>query len=280
MPQIRIINARGEVLQLYPSEDYIVEVQGVTPVAADVSYSDVAGGDGGLFNAARVGVRSIELLIALRGADIERKRLQLYQFFRAKTTVTFAYRTDLRDVQAECIVETPPEGDLFSKRQVFSVSLLAMNPYFHSAEKLHADLLAIISMFEFPFFRDEPAAMSEELITNEAVLANYGEDTTTPICTMDFDGRVLNPIVYFDGQFFAVDIELQEGDRIVVDARRGKKTVTLRRDGADQNVLNRVRAGSRWFSLPVGETVYQFSADAGPELMHVRFDWYELFAGV
>ena len=85
MPQIRIINARGEVLQLYPSEDYIVEVQGVTPVAADVSYSDVAGGDGGLFNAARVGVRSIELLIAPRGPDIERKRLRLYQFFRAKT---------------------------------------------------------------------------------------------------------------------------------------------------------------------------------------------------
>lgn len=76
----------------------------------------------------------------------------------------------------------------------------------------------------------------------------------------------------------ANNIKLIENDKLVVNTNKGKKSVTLYRDGNKYNVLNSLEKGSTWLQLHRGVNGFSYSAETGLEDMQVKLitnKWYE-----
>ena len=93
----KVKNHRGDSLQLFPSNDYFVSIDGLTPVKANLNFSTVGVNDGSIYNSGRKENRNIVLSIKpLR--NIEENRIALYKFFPLKRACSFYFKNGSRDV--------------------------------------------------------------------------------------------------------------------------------------------------------------------------------------
>lgn len=261
---------------------HIVGISGLTPVNATINSSRISGGDGAMFNSAHVGTRNVVLTI-LPNHPVDVNRQALYKVFGVKNKVTLEYRTETRQVQIDGYVEYI-QADLFAQRQQIQISIICMQPFFKSAQEIIDDLSSVVGMFEFPFALEEAGAVfSESIVVRRAVIANAGDVPCGATFHMYATGRVLNPVIYNadDTTRFAINIEMQQGDEIIIDTQRGSKSMTLIRDGVRRNIINNRAANITWFQLPLGETTFTFNADEGTEEnLTISIGHYNLFGGV
>ena len=282
MYELAVHSTGGDLVISNNANYHIIGISGLTPVNAQINSSMISGGDGAMFNSAHIGTRNIVLTI-LPNYPVDVNRQALYKAFGVKNKITIEYRTETRQVQIDGYVEYV-QADLFAQRQKIQISIICMQPYFKSAQEIINDLSSIVGMFEFPFaLEEEGAVFSELLIVRSAAVTNAGDVPCGAIFHMYATGRVLNPVIYNadDATRFAINIEMQQGDEIIIDTQRGSKSMTLIRDGVRLNIINNRAANITWFQLPVGETTFTFNADDGTEEnLTISIGHYNLFGGV
>lgn len=68
-------------------------------------------------------------------------------------------------------------------------------------------------------------------------------------------GPATNPTLYNaeTDEYMQIQGEILEGDKITITTKTGNKTVTLEREGATTNIINRLVSGSTWLTLRTGE---------------------------
>ena len=277
-----VTNVKGETLSLNPSSQYVIkEISGLIPNTASIYYSDIASGDGGLFNSSRTETRNIVLMIAPE-FPVEENRLRLYNFFQLGKSVDLHFKNDARNVTISGYVESF-DGSLFEMRQVIQISILCLQPFFRDAQYIVNQLSQVVDNFEFPFSTEEEGIIFSYIDkTNEVVVTNKGEVNTGVIITLKASGEVVNPIIYdaTNNTTFALNITMHVGDVIVINTNRGSKSVTMTTNNITSNIINSMVRGSEFFNLAPGETVFAYDCESGEEYLTIYFNHYDLYQGV
>ncbi len=112
---------------------------------------------------------------------------------------------------------------------------------------------------------------------------NDGDVETGLIFTLIAKDDVSNPKIfdYLTGDFIGLTYNMQTGDEITIDTRKGHKTITLLRDGVESNIFNALMKNSKWLMLPASGSVYTYEVGTGdPADLTVRIAHYALYEGV
>lgn len=279
---LAVENERGERLELTHRLEYsVVDVQGLTPPSANINTTEMAGGDGSSFNSSSLTNRNIVILLFIN-RDIERNRQRLYRYFRVKRQCRIYYKNASRDVYIDGHVETV-EPTMFQKTQAVQISILCPDPYLKNKTTSLYEFSWTTSYFEFPFsIPEEGIEFSGSNNVSSVDVINNGENEVGVEINLTASGAVLNPKIVnvLTGEYFALNVDLDEGDVIKITTHRRKKRVFLYKDGEETNIMNAIASGSTWFKIEMGDNIFSYAADLGGEVLAVSFTFTEEFVGV
>lgn len=155
---VRVYSDNGETAWLPLSDPYgtglaVLNITGLAPVKTDLRITNYGGQSGGYYNGSRVGTRNIVFTLKPLGPDIEYVRRWAYKLLDVEEHVSMVFVTDYGDRRIDGYVESF-EVDMFSKNELFTVSVLCPRPEFTDGDGVvltssSADTMNAI--FEFPF---------------------------------------------------------------------------------------------------------------------------------
>ena len=278
---VKITNYRGEVLTLdlanpYSSGLAVTNIDGLGPEKASINTVEIASNDGSMFNSARVESRNIVLSLRFVGTNVEECRRLTYKFFPLKKTLTFEVITDERQAAITGYVESN-EPDIFSKTENTKISIICPDPFFKASLDPNVNVVFYgeEALFEFEFENDGNEPMLEVGRINEVTEANVpyeGDSEVGGIFTVHALGPAKNiRIDNLDtGEMMVINIELAEGDDLIISTVSNSKYIRRLRNGVYTNVLNSLDRKSSWFKLARGDNAFAYQAEEG--MTNLRFD--------
>lgn len=279
-------NKDGKTLHFGASTPYTVtEFSGLNPPKATINTSTTATLDGGIFNSAKLQMRSINLAFAIE-ENAEENRLSVYKVAQPKGFIRLYYKSNLLDVFIDGYVEdiTP---DYFAKKQIVTISILCPSPYFKGAQEVVNELSSILKRFHFPFSSE--GGENASLVFGEmdplasVTIANRGSVKTGLTFELYAKKPITNPKIfdYQTSEFLGINTAMQTGDLITITTAPGNKTITLLRDGVETNIFNLLDKNSTWLQLDVGGGVYVYTVDSGNAInLTVNIKHFDLYEGV
>ena len=286
MYSAQIANSRGNKISLTGNEPnwQVVSIIGLNPPRAQINLNTVAGMDGAKFNSSKLQTRNIVITLKLNGA-VEANRILLYNYFPTKEAVTFYYQNAHRDVYIEGWIESV-ECNFFSNAEVMQISILCPQPYFKAIDEIVNDISKITPLFTFPFAIN---------ISNPVVFSRLDASLVTDIVN-DSTGEtgVIIEITFFDsvseveiintdtGESFALAYSFVEDDIVTIDTNKGRKGVTLLRNGATSSLFTAIQPGSTFLQLRPGDNFFSYVADNGSADtdINIVFRHYTVYRGV
>ena len=285
---VKIENALGEMLQLYPSEDYILaDMTGITPADAVINSVEMANLDGARYNNSRVGIRNLVITIKIRGkdADVRRSRINLYKYAKTKQKIRVYIAHDQRDVVIDGYLESLQDGStIFTADQRLMMSIICPDPYFRdngTGDRL-VSFSAITPMFNFPFHIVSPIPFSTRDEVHTKIIENDGDVSCGVVLNVLATDSVTNPWFYNEttGERMTFEITLEDGDELVVSTVQGRKSAKLYRNGEEINVINTLAHGSTWLTLEPGANAFYYNAESGVAGMSLSFLYTILYEGI
>lgn len=284
MFNIYLENKDGKTLHFGASTPYtITEFSGLNPPKATINTNTTATLDGGMFNSAKLQMRSINIAFAIE-ENAEQNRLAVYEVVQPKNPINLYYQSEMLDVFISGYVEEISPS-YFAKKQIVTISILCPFPYFKSAQQVINELSSITKMFHFPF-----ASTAEKEIVfgvidtlTSVTILNQGSVQTGLTFELYAKNTITNPKIfnYQTGEFLAINTTMHEGDLITVTTGQGNKTITLLRDGAETNIFNLLDKNSTWLQLDIGGGVFVYEVAEGSTVnLSVTISHYDLFEGV
>jgi len=297
---VEITNHAGESILLelgFPEKSgfLIQDIDGLSPAKAIINTSDMVSNDGSIFNSARLTSRNILFSLAFMDIpSIEENRLKSYKYFAVKKPVKLKFETDGRICEAFGYTESN-DIDIFSRSEKAIISVLCPDPYFYSVEKAITVFSTDEPLFEFPF-------SNESLTEKEIIFSNLKTDTAKNIIyegdasigfimyihsvgpvnglkIIDVSTRELFDISS-DKLIAITGADISEGDDIIINTIKGKKSIYLLRNGITTNILNAVDKDSTWFELHNGDNVISYTATSGEQNLQFRIENQIVFEGV
>lgn len=95
--------------------------------------------------------------------------------------------------------------------------------------------------------------------------------------------QIVNPKIfnYLTGEFIGLNFTMQSGDLITITTGRGKKSITLFRNGALTNIFNAIMQGSTWLMLPSSGAVFVYTVESGAlGNLEITISHNDLYEGV
>ena len=298
---IIITNYLGEQITLDlenpENSGFIVrEIRGLGPCKATINTTEVSTNDGSIYNSARLNTRNIVFDLVFIGTDIESIRQLSYKFFPIKKSLTLEFITDNRDCVTTGYVESN-EPNIFSSSESATISILCPDAYFYSIEAGEniTTFYGEDPLFEFPF---ENNSLTENLIEfgdirqyTDAVIVYDGDSEIGVTITIHSVGEASNISIYNTGtrQQMVIDTAKIEsltgsgliaGDDIIICTVKGKKSITLLRNGEYTNILNALDKKSDWFQLVKGENVFAYTAETGVQNLQFKVQNDVIYEGI
>lgn len=298
---IIITNYLGEQITLDlenpENSGFIVrEIRGLGPCKATINTTEVSTNDGSIYNSARLNTRNIVFDLVFIGTDIESLRQLSYKFFPIKKPLTLEFITDNRDCVTTGYVESN-EPNIFSSSESATISILCPDAYFYSIEAGEniTTFYGEDPLFEFPF---ENNSLTENLIEfgdirqyTDAVIVYDGDSEIGITITIHSVGEASNISIYNTGtrQQMVIDTAKIEsltgsgliaGDDIIICTVKGKKSITLLRNGEYTNILNALDKKSDWFQLVKGENVFAYTAETGVQNLQFKVQNDVIYEGI
>lgn len=261
----------------------VVDAEGLDPVEADINTTQTALYDGGSITSKKLQTRTINLAFTIE-YSAEHYRLEAYKVCHVKKPVTIRYKSNLRDVYIEGVVQNF-KVTLFEMKQIATVTILCPFPYWKQAQEMVDELSDIINRFHFPFAStEEPQLVMGEInMVNSIYINNNGSAECGMTIELYAIDTVTDPKVYnyITQEFIGLNVSMQAGDLITICTEPGNKTVTLLRNGVITNLFNYVMEDSTWLQLDIGGNEFVYTVETGdPTDLFVTFRHHALFEGV
>lgn len=284
MYRIEIENEAGARLLLTQNEKMyqLVKAEGLMPPPADIVTTSITSMHGERFKSSRLEMRNIVLTIKVRGL-VESNRIYLYNFFVAGQPCTIRYKNGVRDVYIRGFCENI-EADLFEMGQTIQVSILCPEPFWVNSTPKIYDWMTVFPEFEFPFsIGSNGIEFSRFVYRQELDITNCGDMTVGFVLTVLADtGKITNPVLFDVGtsQFIKVNVNLDIGDRLIVNTIRGQRGAVLVKKSETRDVFHLIDHESTWIQLKRGVTRLAHNADLNPKNMDVWIEFNEMYQGV
>lgn len=313
LQKIYITNHKNETLEinLFQPEKSglnIRKIEGIGPVKASITTTDISSGDGKFYNNARKSSREIKFQIGLTMMPtIEDCRHKIYQYFPTKQKIKVRIVTDKRDVYTYGYIEEN-DPDIFSDDETVNVNIVCPNPYFQSTKGNNFEMANLFRKFEFAATAEERqkvwtdgySMLENNSLVNkliefgyygvgtEYVFAYDGENDTGVIFTIHAIGRVdmLTLVKVNTNESMEIDTTrlpdgyMKSGDTIEICTVNGNKYCTLTRDGVVSNIIGCLERGTTWLQFSQGENTFSYAADSGAENVQISVKCDTLFEGI
>ena len=268
MMKLEFISARGEIMPLTGNSRFkLSNTDGLTSLQANIASSTNPNIDGDIVNNVRVEPRPIVLDLTIEN-DVENVKRYILRYVKLKMRGTLRQTQNDRTTQIVGVVEAI-EMPRYANPVTMQITLHCSQPFWEDIEEAAQDLSEVVDMFYFTDYEDDMLYFPEEGIpfgeidTNRTkVLMNDGDvDVGLEIHIVAL-GTVTNPVLYnAEGEFIGVDVTLTSGQEIIITTGKGDKTIRL--DG--ENKISKIRAGSTWLQLKVGENEFTIDSEDGTE---------------
>jgi hypothetical protein len=252
--------------------------------------------DGSIDNGSRLNTRNIVMnFMFLENPSIEATRLLSYKYFPIKQNITFRIETDARICETVGRVESN-EPDIFSEAEGCSISMICPDPYFYSAGELNKTIFSgVEDMFEFPFSNESLTENLLELsrinLKREGTVQYEGDSQIGVTIRIHLIGRVTGLKLYnintrevfaFNDDKFknTMGSEMAAGDDITIVTNKGKKSVSILRNGVTTNILNVIEKPVTWFEITKGDNLFGYRADEGEDKVQLTIENRVIYEGV
>lgn len=300
---VTVINYLGESLKMElmrPEQSgfIVYSITGIGPVKASVNNTELATGDGSIFNSARLNSRNIVFDLGfLPDPSIESTRQKSYKYFPVKREVRLLFETDNRICECAGIVESN-EPNIFSSEESTKISIICNDPNLYSAGDDSTTVTVfsgIEALFEFPFGND---SFTENLIefgsieTNtERTIVYNGDSEIGVIISIYALGDVGNIHIYNSVTRESMTIDAAKlkkitgtgivaGDQIIISTIKNSKYIVILRNGLYTNILNVLDRDADWFQLSKGDNIFVYAADSGSSNLQFRIENQTVYEGV
>lgn len=286
---VTAVNFKGESIKMdlfHPESSgfIIIKIDGIGPGKATVTKNDSKVYDGGTITSARLPSRNIKMEIEFLWVNsIEDVRHKSYKYFPLKKPITLIFETDTRTVEIEGVVESN-EPDIFSSEESTNISIICPDPYFYASgdnARSKTDFSGINPMFEIPedtgysneSLVDALTEISTVFVQSERGIMNYGEVDIGVVISIKPLAIVKGVLTISNitlGQNMSFDLnkiktitenDFHLGDELVINTLRGKKSVTLVREGKNYNALSCIDTRTDWIYLTSGENTFTYYLD-------------------
>ena len=283
-------NLSGEQLNITTTANQYMtsKIDGLNPPAGTISTSTYAGMNGSYLNNSFIEKRNVVISFQMRGVDIEKRRHQLYKVVKPSRYIKIYYRTANIDVYTEGYVETC-EISNFDSLTSGQISIICPDPYWYSTSAVYAYYSQVTGAFHFPFPEsDAPFTLGIYSTTDNIIIQNDGDETgftiqieASPSETVPEIAAVTPTLYNADtGEYLQIKGDILKGDTITITTKTGNKTVTLTRNGVDNNIINRLVSGSTWLSLREGKNTFHVQAVRGVKNLKVMLMHRNAYLGV
>lgn len=286
---VTAVNFKGESIKMdlfHPESSgfIIIKIDGIGPGKATVTKNDSKVYDGGTITSARLPSRNIKMEIEFLWVNsIEDVRHKSYKYFPLKKPITLIFETDTRTVEIEGVVESN-EPDIFSSEESTNISIICPDPYFYASgenARSKIEFSGIDAMFEIPSdtgysnesLTEALTEISTLYIQSERGIMNYGEVDIGVVISIKPLAIVKGVLTISNitlGQNMSFDLnkiknitenDFHLGDELVINTLRGKKSVTLVREGKNYNALSCIDTRTDWIYLTSGENTFTYYLD-------------------
>lgn len=286
---VTAVNFKGESIKMdlfHPESSgfIIIKIDGIGPGKATVTKNDSKVYDGGTITSARLPSRNIKMEIQFLWVNsIEDVRHKSYKYFPLKKPITLIFETDTRTVEIEGVVESN-EPDIFSSEESTNISIICPDPYFYASgenARSKTEFSGINAVFEIPYdtgysnesLTEALTEISTLYVQSERGIMNYGEVdigvviSVKPLAIVKGILTISNVTL---GQNMSFDLnkiktiteqDFHLGDELVINTLRGKKSVTLIREGKNYNALSCIDTRTDWIYLTSGENTFTYYLD-------------------
>ena len=174
------------------------------------------------------------------------------------------------------------ENNPFTQLQQPQISVICPQPYWKAIDDVLEHFWRSVPLFQFPFSIPAEGVEFSRLEYLTVISVNGGEIETGCIITFSAFGAVTNPKFYnmTTGEMFGVNIELQDGDELIICTVEGQKSVKLIRNGTTTNELANRAAGSKWIKIAPYNNSLSYDAASGSANMKVTVSFAQLYEGV
>lgn len=283
----KIENSSGNVLTLTGNEPVyqVIDITGLNSPNAQINTTTIVGLDGAVFNSSKLETRNLVLTIKING-NVETNRLLLYSYFRTKDWCKFYYSNNSLDVSIEGYVESV-ECNLFTNNEIAQISILCPYPYFRSLSEVIEDSSNVLKMFVFPFSINigEPIIISNLDSETGVAVYNGSESETGVVVYLDFHNSASSIEIknVITGDDFEINYSFLENDTVIINTNKGKKSITLLRNGVISNIFSALQAGSVFFQLLPGVNNFQYLVNGSAtnnDDVTITFRYYNIYRGV
>lgn len=283
---VTAVNFKGESIKMdlfHPESSgfIIIKIDGIGPGKATVTKNDSKVYDGGTITSARLPSRNIKMEIQFLWVNsIEDVRHKTYKYFPLKKPITLIFETDTRTVEIEGVVESN-EPDIFSSEESTNISIICPDPYFYASgenARSRTEFSGINPMFEIPSdigysnksLTEALTEISALYVQSERGIMNYGEVDIGVVISIKPLAIVKGILTISNvtlGQNMSFDLnkiktitenDFHLGDELVINTLRGKKSVTLVREGKNYNALSCIDTRTDWIYLTSGENTFTY----------------------
>ena len=286
---VTAVNFKGESIKMdlfHPESSgfIIIKIDGIGPGKATVTKNDSKVYDGGTITSARLPSRNIKMEIQFLWVNsIEDVRHKSYKYFPLKKPLTLIFETDTRTVEIEGVVESN-EPDIFSSEESTNISIICPDPYFYASgesARSRTEFSGINPLFEIPSdigysnesLTEALTEISTLYVQSERGIMNYGEVDIGVVISIKPLAIVKGILTISNvtlGQNMSFDLnkikaiteqDFHLGDELVINTLRGKKSVTLVREGKNYNALSCIDTRTDWIYLTSGENTFTYYLD-------------------
>ena len=286
---VTAVNFKGESIKMdlfHPESSgfIIIKIDGIGPGKASVTKNDSKVYDGGTITSARLPSRNITMEIQFLWVNsIEDVRHKSYKYFPLKKPITLIFETDTRTVEIEGVVESN-EPDIFSSEESTNISIICPDPYFYASgenARSKTEFSGINPLFELPSdigysnesLTEALTEISALYVQSERGIMNYGEVDIGVVISIKPLAIVKGILTISNvtlGQNMSFDLnkiktiteqDFHLGDELVINTLRGKKSVTLVREGKNYNALSCIDTRTDWIYLTSGENTFTYYLD-------------------
>lgn len=248
----------------------LVNVDGLTTAATDISSIVIGGIDGDSINNIQAQPRGIIFDLRIKnGVNVESAKRAILNIIKLKQSCELQWTQNEKTLTIKGTVDTITMPR-FNNEVTMQVSIHCGEPFWEDLNEILSEINEFIPLHYFTdypndmlYFVDEGIPFGEYDLSRTRTFNNTGDvavGMTIEVIALD---TVTNPIIYGQGgTFFGVgygtrSLTMNEGDVLIINTRAGEKSVTL--NGVSQ--LDKIKPRSTWLQLEAGENEFSIDSD-------------------
>lgn len=258
----------------------VLDISGIEGTHYTIKTTD-SQADGQNFNSMKIEPREITILGDIAKNDNETiNREKLISFFNPKIQGTmFITRQGInRKINYRVSAAPKFETNKMADYIQFTVELQAVEePYLEDTNNSGGFLTEITPQFAFPLAICPTKIMGYKRYKDFMVVTNKGDKESGVIIKVTAKGNAEGiKLTLNDNEYIYIDIEMVQGDVLVINTNPRQKSVTL--NGA--NIINKIDRYSTFFSVKKGKNRISYEVDEGSSNLDIEVDFYAKFLGV